>query len=169
MTSEPQPRRRRLEEQEEAGNRSGCLLLGAVLGIIVGIMFALYGLPPILRSIYGEKTVAAGETYEGDGRSIRVVSVERTTDPDRYRVTLDVTTNKTWDLQPDDFNLEISTAKDWTPALPPGDDPDTSLDFTLGVERTLLLVFEAPQRVDAKPEKLHLEHPRLKFDLEGLP
>ncbi len=133
-------------------------------------MFALYGLPPILRSIYGEKVVAAGETYEGDGRVIRVVSVERASDPERYLVTLDVTTNKTWDLQPDDFNLEISTQKDWIPALPPdASDPDTSLDFTLGQERTLLLVFEAPQRVDAKPERLHLEHPRLKFDLEGLP
>lgn len=169
MTTEPTPRRRRLETPgEDTGNRAGCLFLGATLGIIVGIMFALYGLPPILRAIYGEEDVAADEAYEGDGRLIRVLRVEREPDPERFVVSLDVTNNKTWDLAPEDFQLEITTEEDWIPALPPGDDPDTSLDFTLGQQRTLVLVFEAPTRVDARPVALHLADPRVRFDLEGL-
>jgi hypothetical protein len=142
-------------------------VLGAVLGVIVGIMFALYGLPPILRSIYGEKSVADGATFEGDGRVILVVAVERIPEPDLFLVSLDITSNKTWEVGPDSFQLEISTQDDWIPALPADSRLETSFDFVLGEQRTLLLRFEAPARLDARPVELHITDPRVKFELES--
>ena len=169
MTAEPGRRRRRLDEPgRDGGNRSGCLMLGAVLGVLVGIMFALYGLPPILRAIYGEETIAAGETYEGDGRVIRVVSVDRVTEPELYLVTLAITSNKTWDVGRETFQLEISTQDEWIPAMEADGRAETSFDFVLGEPRELLLQFEAPLRVDARPVELHVTDPRLAFELEGI-
>jgi hypothetical protein len=151
----------------DRGNRSGCLMLGAVLGIIAGIMFALYGLPPILRAIYGEETVAVGEAYEKDAKLLVVESVERFDDV--FVVTMAARTNKTWKPEADGIRLEISTQDEWLELLPPGaDQPGTSLEFVLGETRTLVLRFAAPARIDARPLALHLADPRLRFELEGL-
>jgi hypothetical protein len=165
--AEPAQRRRRLEEPQERGNRSGCLFLGAILGIIVGIMFALYGLPPILRAIYGEDSVAAGSTYDQNAKTLTVESVERL--EGQFVVTMAATTNKTWDLEPHGIKLEISTQDEWLELLPPDpSQPGTSLDFVLGQPRTLVLHFAAPTRVDARPVALHFADPRVRFELEGL-
>ncbi|MEO6398546.1 MAG: hypothetical protein ABIP13_08770, partial [Tepidiformaceae bacterium] len=52
----PASARRRLESapDPETKGRKGCLIWGAVLGIVVGATFAFYALPPILRHFYGE-------------------------------------------------------------------------------------------------------------------
>lgn len=163
------PRRRRLElpGEDERGNRSGCLMLGAVLGIIAGIMFALYGLPPILRAIYGEETVSAGEAYAKDAKLLVVESVERVDDV--LVVTLMARSNKTWEPEADGIKLEVSTQDEWLELLPPeAGEPETSLEFALGEARTLVLRFPAPARIDARPIALHLADPRLRFELEGL-
>jgi hypothetical protein len=165
--AESPSRRRRLEQPEEQGNRSGCLFLGAILGVIVGIMFALYGLPPILRAIYGEESVAAGRTYDKDAKSLTVGSVERL--DDAFVVTMAATTNKTWQLEPDGIKLEITTQDEWLELLPPDPArPDTSLDFVRGEARTLVLRFPAPARVDTRPVALHFADPRVRFELDGL-
>src|SRR5690606_12598321 len=106
------------------------------------IMFALYGLPPILRAIYGEEDVAAGETYDGDGRVLRVLSVERQDDPALFVVTMEALTSKSWDLETPGIKLEVTTQDEWIEALPPDpSQPDTSFDFTLGQQRVLELRF----------------------------
>ena len=63
------PRRVVIEKPDEKQDRTGCLAVGAILGIVVGIMVGMYALPPILKDIYGESTVEANTTFEGDGRS----------------------------------------------------------------------------------------------------
>src|SRR5262245_854065 len=75
--------RRRLQsgENPDTKGRSGCLITGAVLGIIFGLTFAFYGLPPILRHYYGEKHVAAGQAYTSGGRSINVVTSASGSEP----------------------------------------------------------------------------------------
>jgi hypothetical protein len=161
------PRRRRLEQPGEQSNRSGCLLLGAVLGVIVGIMFALYGLPPVLRALYGEESVAAGETYEKDAKALAIESIERL--DDLFVVTMAATTSKTWNLEAEGIGLEVSTQDEWLELLPPDANlPATSLDFVLGETRTLVLRFPAPARIDARPVALHFADPRVQFELQGL-
>ena len=58
--SEPSPpARRRIAHKSDKPpeHRTGCLVWGAVLGVVVGGMFAAYGLKPILRHYYGQATL----------------------------------------------------------------------------------------------------------------
>lgn len=138
---------------------------GAVLGILVGVMFALYGLPPILRAIYGPETVAAGETYQGDAKSLTVTSLEQT--GGEYRVELQARTNRTWEVTPETWQLEVEGRDEWVPALAPDSgQPETAFDFELGEERTLLLRFPVPED-GGEPQVLHLDDPRVRFELQG--
>lgn len=162
--STPPVRRQRLDAGEKQREpRAGCLITGAVLGIIVGATFAFYGLPPILRSIYGEKAVAPGEVYTGDAKEIRVVSVEA---GEITAVTLSIRTNKSWAPDLNDIRLEIAGQDDWLHPLPPEAGlPATAPGFTLGQERELLLRYEIPPGIDGTPVALHLAEPRIRFEL----
>ncbi len=137
---------------------------GAVLGIIAGIMVAVYALPPILRSIYGEEELAYREAYDAEGRRIEVTAVERIDGV--FFVHLDVRTNQTWTMTEDDWQLEVTTQDDWLAALAPDPGvPETSFELSLAETRRLVLRFKAPNRVDAEPVALHLSDPRLGFAL----
>jgi hypothetical protein len=165
MSEKATRERRRLDEKPDPGPRAGCIMTGAILGIVVGAIFAFYGLPPLLRSFYGETRVDFGETYRGDARMITVLSSERS--DDEYVLEVRIRSNKTWDTGPADWKLEISTQRDWIEAKPADlSDPDTSFDFPLGVERTLLLRFPATTRVDTELVALHLADPHVRFDLQ---
>jgi len=149
---------------EDTSGRTGCVILGAVLGVVAGALFAFYGLPPILRSFYGETKVAYGETYTGDAKEIRVELVEA--GGGQVRVTLAVLTNKTWEPNPAAFRLELSTGGDWIEAAAPEPSiPETSFDFDLGVSRTLVLVFPLPAGSSASPKALHLSDPLVSLSL----
>lgn len=165
--------RRRLEDPgaKKTEGRFGCLLTGAILGIIFGATFAFYGLPPILRAIYGEEHIGLGETYSGDGKSLRVESLRTPGDGSDtsaqaiVHVFLSVRTNKTWNPQIDDFQLELSSGGDWIEPLPSVPAVvESSLLFPLGEERLLLLRFRLPE-ANAEPYRLHLAEPRVRFDL----
>lgn len=159
------PRRRVLQVEEKRNLPVGCMAWGGVLGILVGIMVALYALPPILRSIYGPERVAYHQTYEADAKRATVSSVTR--DGDLFLVALDFRTNKTFAPTTSDWKLEISTQDEWAEALPPDSSlPETSLEFDLGRERTLLLRFRAPSNPEAQPIALHLAEPRVRFALQ---
>ncbi len=155
--------------------RGGCLITGAVLGIIVGATFAFYGLPPILRHYYGEQKVAAGATYEGDGKVIRVDRVDRTWDDSLddpwanvIAVTITLTANKTWAMEPEDWRLEVAGVEKWIPARPERTIPAEDFGIELGVERKLILRFNLPEGAEPRPEALHLATPRVKFELPPL-
>lgn len=140
------------------------MLIGAVLGVIVGASFAFYGLPPILRSIYGETKVAAGGAYTGDAKEVRIERVEQ--QDGVVRVTLSARTNKTWAPRAGQFALELAGGGDWIEAEPPDEaEPATSLEFELGERRELVLVFRVPPGREGEPEALHLSTPRVRFAL----
>jgi hypothetical protein len=66
MTGEPRVRRRVEEPGPDTTGRTGCIAVGAVLGIVAGALFTFFGLPPILHHFLGETHIGVGETYEGD-------------------------------------------------------------------------------------------------------
>lgn len=138
---------------------------GAALGIIVGVIFTFFLLPPLLEMFATATTVPYGEVYEAEARRLQVVSAERV--DDEFHVELQVRSNRTWDVTIADWELEISTQSSRIEPLPPQPAiPETSLDFPLGEERTLLLRFPAPFRVDAEMLRLHLSEPWLTFELQ---
>ncbi len=176
---EPARVRRRLESggQADTKGRSGCLVAGAVLGILVGVMFALYGLPPILKHFYGEQRIAAGGTFEGDGKLMRVDTIAplaKTRDEDRegWAAELSVTINKTWDANASDFSLEFTEGGDWLKATAIGIDeaavsnvtsPSIMFDIAkLAEPHRLQLIFPAHA---GNPKYLHLASPRIRWEL----
>lgn len=176
-----QPPRRRLEQPSaEKERRTGCLVTGAVLGVLVGIMVGIYALPPILRSIYGETEVAADEFYRGDARIIRVQSAGRASAPlgdaspgtrrEDFFVQLTIRSNKTWSLVVTDFSLELEGVKDWIKAAEATTDGEPGLNIPLGEEVTVQLHFivEVPAGSSATlaAEALHLANPRVRFALQ---
>jgi len=162
--------RRRVEEPKPgAEGRGGCIAAGALLGIVVGAVFTFYGLPPILRSIFGETSVAVGAAFEGDAKVIRVEQVSTDAAAGLALVTLRITTNKTWYPRPGDFELEFSAGGGRVKANPPDpSQPAPALDFALAEERTLLLRFPVPSKPGATPKALHLAPPAVRFDLAGV-
>ena len=71
--------RRRLQSAnpQDTKGRGGCLVTGAILGIIFGLTFAFYGLPPILRHYYGEEKIEAGQAYVDGERRLQVTVESR--------------------------------------------------------------------------------------------
>jgi hypothetical protein len=176
-----QPPRRRLEQASpEKERRTGCLVTGAVLGVLVGIMVGIYALPPILRNIYGETKVAADEFYRGDARIIRVTSAGRASEPlgdpspgtrrEDFFVELTVRSNKTWAIVVTDFTLELEGVKDWIKAAEATTNGEPGLNIPLGEEVTVQLHFivEVPtaSSVSLAAEALHLANPRVRFALQ---
>jgi len=143
--------------------RKGCLIWGAVLGIVVGGMFAAYGLKPILRHYYGETHVAAGETYRGDGKALRVsaTAVRGTT----VEVTLSITLTEPWRPVAENFQLEIREQGTWLkPEGGPSTTPEGGLE-NLPIGEEADVVFRYTTVAGATPVALHLGAPRLKMDL----
>jgi hypothetical protein len=165
MPSSKERSRRRLDEKPDPGPRAGCLVVGALLGIAAGAVVAFWGVPWVVNTFYGQSTVAYGEIYDQEARRIQVVDASRV--DDEFHVELLVRSNRTWDVTHESWRLEISTQSARIDALPPDPEiPETSQDFLLGEERTLLLRFSATTRVDAEPVKLHLADPFLAFELQ---
>lgn len=174
--SESRAVRRRVEEPKETTEgRTGCLVAGAVLGVVAGVLFTFFGLPPLLDRFFGETHVGGGEAYEGDAKVIRVTSVgvgappEAPATPPAERlvafVVLSVRTNKTWRPTPSDFRLEIAAGDRIRSGGPNPAVADSGLDFELGKERTLTLLFELPRKVEIAPRYLHLSDPPVRFEL----
>lgn len=176
-----QPARRRLEQPSaEKERRSGCLVTGAVLGVLVGIMVGLYALPPILRNIYGETKVAAGEVYRADGKVISLAAAARAPDPvgdpsagmrrEDFFVDLTVRSNKTWDPLITDFTIEVDGVKDWIKAADATTNGEPGLRIPLAEEVTVRLHFivEVPAASTASlaAEAVHLSDPRVRFALQ---
>lgn len=137
----------------------GCLLWGGVLGVVVGLSFAFYGLGPILRHFYGETQVSVGGTYEGGGLTIRVVDVldGNVTYSGATLVQLAVTGDRERGWSADEFRLQLTGIEEWrTPLNSPIQLPGTG-------EAKITLDFGPLE--GAQPEALHLTSPRVRFAL----
>lgn len=162
------------------GERSwGVLIGGGILGILAGVAFAFYGLPPILRHFYGEQHIAAGQFYDRDGKLMKLVGVTPTVSEAAgaspgFVAEFDVTINKTWDAKASDFSIEFAGGGNWVQAAAIGiDQPaprelaSASIDFngtTLAEPHRLQIVFPAHA---GTPKFLHLAMPSVRFALPG--
>ena len=168
------PVRRRLEQpSEEKARRSGCLVWGAVLGVLGGLMLGIYALPPILKHFYGETTVAADEFYREDGKAIRLIEVRRGNGEDSgftgfqpredYYARVLVVVEEVWTADRTDFSLEFEGLENWDIA-----EPGDELRFEPGAETEVELHFvvEIPEDTEGfAAEALHLSDPPVKFEV----
>ncbi len=163
-----QPTRRRVLSQpgkEKVEGRTGCIVTGAVLGVIFGIMFALYALPPILRSIYGEDVVEAGERYETNDRQIGILAWERTTGTDAIEVRMVVRVEEGWATEPSDWLLVLEGGALVEPRGPRAERPETSMEFGALETREFVLVFPLAPGQSAEPDYVRLSRPKVRFKL----
>jgi hypothetical protein len=152
---------------------------GGVLGVLVGLMVGIYALPPILKHYYGEKVVAAGAAYEGDGKVVRLLSVEaRSTEgvPPKpgvvrrdFIASIVVLSDSEWAPEIRQFTLEFEELDDWQHALGAEGNIPNGLRFEAGEALQVGIVFsvERPEADDGPltPEALHLSDPRVKFEV----
>ncbi|MGE3076716.1 MAG: hypothetical protein AB7N24_21820 [Dehalococcoidia bacterium] len=173
--------RRRIEQpSEEQAKRSGCLIWGGVLGVLVGIMVGVYALPPILRHYYGETKVAADEFYRGDGKAIRISNLGQASEPlgeaaagmrrEDYFVTVVVVSEDEWQPKVTDFSLEFDELDQWRQAADAtsNGEPFTTVPAATETEIELHFVVEfPPEEADTlTPKALHLSDPRVRFAIE---
>lgn len=180
MTDVDQRRRVLDQPSPEKEGRAGCLTVGAILGVIVGIMVGLYALPPILKGLYGEKRIDAGETYRGDAKVITVTEVGRPSAPlgevsspdlrrDDIFVAVTMASNKTWAPELGDWTIEVEDVEDWIEAVDATTDGAPGLRAPLGEEVVVELHFvvERPREAgQLELVALHLAEPRVRFALE---
>jgi hypothetical protein len=176
-----EPVRRRIEQPtEDQKRRSGCLIWGAVLGVLVGIMVGVYALPPILRHYYGETDVAADEFYEGDGKVIRLASLGQASEPlgeaaagmrrEDFFATVVVVSEDEWRTKPTDFSLELDELESWRQATEATVDgqPLDAVPARVETEIQLHFVVEFPRDETSTLtlKALHLSDPRVRFSIE---
>jgi hypothetical protein len=177
VTEAPGARRRRIDgtTQEKDAGRSGCLWLGGVLGVVAGVLFAFFAMPPLLDVLFPPEHVAVGETFDHEGRVVTVrelraidVTLVDPAGAQRWRVIVELTAERSWTLEFDTFQLrldsgdEVKTAAFETKDLTPEGSND-GLRLPLGEPALITLQFIAPD--DSPPAKLILDEPQVEFDL----
>ncbi len=172
----PEERRRRLSHESEVGpeGRRGCVTIGAILGILLGTVLGIFVLPGVLDSFLAGEEIEAGDAYAGEARVIKVAAVvsgddavlrEDGTTASGTRIELDVTSRKTWEIEPQFFQLELTSGGDWLEAAEAVSAiPDSSFGFELGESRPLVLQFEHG-RGRGEPLYLHLSDPSIRLEL----
>jgi hypothetical protein len=134
-------------------------------------MVGIYALPPILRHYYGEKVIAPGEVYSGDGKVIRLLEVrsfERADVGLAFLVAdIVVTAEADWELKAAHFSLELDGVDDWVGAVAAGEEASSTVSVPAGVETSVSLLFPARVSEGEAPtvEALHLSEPRVKFEV----
>lgn len=175
----------RLEQpgDDDRKGRTGCIAMGAVLGVLAGVMVALYALPPILNSLYGEKAVAPGASRTVDGIEFRVISF--TVGPDEHceglpacppasiQLSMAVTAaaDEGWTPDPEDFLVEVDGVETWIEAIAPLEGvPATDLRWLPSQQRTVVVRFPLPlgsTAEAAEPVAIHVTTPRARLELDG--
>lgn len=160
--------RRRLQtgNPEDKKGRGGCLATGAILGVIFGIMFALYGLGPILRHFYGEDKIDAGQAWVDGEQRLQVTGVRVGPDAEggSGKPVIFVTVEREGfaedEPRPGRFRLEVARIEDWI--LPLAQLPGG------GGTAEILLRFPVPEGLDpstVNPVAVHLEDPLVRFEI----
>jgi hypothetical protein len=161
--------RRRLPSNdagEGTEGRSGCLVAGAVLGVLLGAIFAFFALPPLVNHFFAEEQVPPGQAYSAGGRTVRAVTVEQTALS--TVVHLEMTVNTTWTPKAANFTLEYSTGGSWAKALSVLDAATGQpLDFDvahLGKRTEVSVAFRyEPER--GTPRYIHLGDPHIRLEM----
>src|SRR5690606_2182487 len=90
--------------------------LGAILGIIAGVLFTFFAMPPLLAWLFPPEQVAVGETLDHEGRTATVREIRplpsAAVDPEgsqRWRVIVEVRAARTWVLDNETFQLRLDS------------------------------------------------------------
>ena len=157
---------------EDREGRRGCLLIGAILGVGIGTLVALFVVPPLLNHYFGTGDIELGTTYREDGNALTVREAERVPGddgelyPGTFEVVLDVTAGSPWAPTPSTFELELTDGTRLQALDPEPARPETSFVFELAEPRELVLRFPGVERRDVEPDVLHVSDPEVRLHLQ---
>ena len=164
--TEPERLRKRVQDDRRPADpaRRGCLLIGAFLGVAVGVVVALFLVPPLFDRYFGTADIALGDTHAADGKRLRV---------DRYQdnagaggteiiVTMTITSEAVWDLSMPTITLELEdgtivggVAVRGGPRVPAGE-AGLDADFE----------FQRPAGNTARPKLISFSEPKARYYLQ---
>lgn len=156
MTEAPAPTRRPVpDEREDTSGRRGCMTVGALLGVAVGLVIALVVMPRVFDHYFGTADIELGKTWEGtDGRTARVIDAER--------------------LPDGTFHVRVVLAGDWNTTEAPPRLEVTKVSGRLSPSTQSVedgagaVVFQFPPVgvEGAEPRVLHFSDPRVRLHLQ---
>jgi hypothetical protein len=157
------------ETPESPNLRRGCVVTGAVLGILVGALVAFFVVPPLFDHYFGTADVELGKRYEHDGRAITVMSVDEYTagrDGKTRLVSIDLKVEPGGPWKPDvaGFRLHLKDGLIVQPVAPIEKIPVMFPDFT-GETRPLSLLYAVPES-HAPPDYIEVPGFRAHFHLQ---
>lgn len=154
--------------------RTGCLWVGGIVGVVVGVVVVFFAVPSILNFLFPSETIAVGTTFENDKLELRIVEVVRgelEKDPGNdaaYVVRLEVNAKSSWSPRYDNFVLVLDDDTEIRAEshgrAPPIEQAPANAAVPQG-RSVLELQFSKGEPTLAKPDSLHLEEPPVKFEL----
>ena len=135
------PNRKRLsiDQDSATGNRRGCLVTGAILGVLAGFIVGLFVIPPLINRYFADNPIQPGQPYEAENAEITLQTVSVVGEILEVELTIDAFSD--WKPVHTDFTIKFPDAEA-IEALPVDPDvPLTGLTFLAGQSRTLILQF----------------------------
>jgi hypothetical protein len=162
--------RRRLEQPEPATPPNIRRLYwygGAALGVLAGVLIALFVVPPIFDRYFGIADVELGHSHETEAVTLAGASAGLSADdPTRFEILLDVTGNSGWCPTPADFRLELrGNVSIGAPRLDPAADDCAATGAPIDTP-TLAVSFPANGRTADQLHILHITDPKVRFWLQ---
>ncbi len=147
---------------EDPGRR-GCLLIGAFLGVGVGVIVALFIMPRVFDRYFGTADVELGATHSADGKRIKVERYdERPGSADSAVIVVSsIQATGAWDPGTATVLLEF---EDGTIVGSPAISPAGAL--VPGAEERRTFIFRRPAGNSSKPKLLSFSEPKARFYLQ---
>ncbi len=138
------PNRKRLSIDQDAspGNRRGCLVTGAILGVLAGLIVGLFVVPPLINRYFADNPIQPGQPYEAENAEITLQKAYEAENAEIFEVELTIDAFSDWKPAHTDFTIKFPDDDEVVVALPADPNvPLTNLTFLAGQSRTLLLRF----------------------------
>ena len=136
------PNRKRLSIDQDAapGNRRGCLVTGAILGVLAGFIVGLFVVPPLINHYFADNPIQPGQSYEAENAEITLRKISALSEILEVELTIDAYSD--WKPIHTDFTIKFPDDDVVVVAFPADPNvPLTKLTFFAGQSRTLLLRF----------------------------
>ena len=136
------PNRKRFSIDQDAapGNRRGCLVTGAILGVLVGLIVGFFVVPPLINRYFTDNPIQSGQPYKAENAEITLHKISVGSEILEVELTIDAYSD--WNPVHTDFTLKFPDDDVVVTALPVDPNvPLTNLTFLAGQSRTLLLRF----------------------------
>lgn len=140
---------------------------GAVLGVLAGVAFVVFAIPPIFDHYFGVADIELGHTYRKDGVALTVDDVSTRFEGDRLHVAVVLRVDDPearWCPSPTSIRAELTSG---FRVLPESSEPPLPDPCVAGaLAGPIHLAFSFPRVTEGEPHILHIDDPRVRLYLQ---